>query len=192
MVTENRSETYRIPTREEHQKTVRKIWRSCILIGLSVMASMAGMVGVMVLKDFSHQLIVSFTTIFFQVVIAGVFTGFTTPYFLETRVNFSVGMEMNRKALELGTQTAENLSKLEHNFEPLIERSSLLLTKAEKLISGANGDGAEKFDRLLAALEKVAVRVSQNADEQLGSLLEEAWAPEEEKPPAVDTQGKVE
>lgn len=183
-MTENRTQ-YRIPTREEHAATVRRIWRSCILIGLSVVVSMAGMVGVMILKDFAHQLIVSCTTVFFQVVIAGVFTGFTTPYFLETRVNFAVGMEMNRKALELGTETAENLAKLEHKFEPLIDRGHQLLTKAEQMVAGTNGDGAAKFDRLLNVLERIAARMNQSADGQLESLLEEAWSGDTETPPAV-------
>lgn len=176
-MTENREaskEVFQIPTREEHRRNVRRIWISCICIGLGVIATMAGMVAVMMLKDFSHQLIVSCTTVLFQIIIGGVFTGFTTPYFLETRVNFAVGMEMNRKALELGTQTADNIVALEKKIEPLVGRADVLMEKAEKMLGSAEGDGAAKFDRLLTALEKIAARTSANADEQLEGLLKEA------------------
>lgn len=171
---ESLREVFQIPTREEHRRNVRRIWISCICIGLGVIASMAGMVAVMMLKDFSHQLIVSCTTVLFQIIIGGVFTGFTTPYFLETRVNFAVGMEMNRKALELGTQTADNIVALEQKIEPLVSRADVLMAKAEKIIGGAEGEGAAKFDRLLLALERIAERTSDKADDQLEGILRDA------------------
>lgn len=190
-MTENREaakEVFKIPTREEHRRTVRRIWTSCICIGLSVMSSMAGMVAIMMFKDFSHQLIVSCSTVLFQIIIGGVFTGFTTPYFLETRVNINVGMEMNRKALELGTQTADNLEKLERRIEPVVGRVEGLLGKAEKLMDSAEHDGPSKFDRLLTALEKIAARTSEKADEQLEELLRESGFGEATAPGPVDSQ----
>lgn len=187
MVTENRPEElleFKIPTREEHKKNVRRIWISCICIGLFVMSSMAGMVAVMVAKQLSHQLIVACTTVFFQIIIGGVFTGFTTPYFLETRVNFAVGMEMNRKALQLGTLTSDNLVNLKSEIGPMVKDAKEMIAtfKArdfgtmeralELFTKELNGGG--KLDRLVLALEKVAEKTSEKAGDHLEGLLKES------------------
>lgn len=187
MVTENPPKDlieFKIPTREEHKKNVRRIWISCICIGLAVMSSMAGMVAVMVMKQLSHQLIVACTTVFFQIIIGGVFTGFTTPYFLETRVNFAVGMEMNRKALQLGTETSENLVLMKNEIGPMVKDAKEMIAtfkardfgtmeKALELFTKElNGGG--KLDRLVLALEKVAAKTSAEAGDQLESLLQDA------------------
>lgn len=187
MVTENRPEElleFKIPTREEHKKNVRRIWISCICIGLFVMSSMAGMVAVMVAKQLSHQLIVACTTVFFQIIIGGVFTGFTTPYFLETRVNFAVGMEMNRKALQLGTLTSDNLVNLKSEIGPMVKDAKEMIAtfKArdfgtmeralELFTKELNGGG--KLDRLVLALEKVAEKTSEKAGDHLEDLLKES------------------
>ena len=200
MVTENRTEDLQefvIPTREEHKRNVRRIWISCICIGLFVMSSMAGMVAVMVSKSMAHQLIVSCTTVLFQIIIGGVFTGFTTPYFLETRVNFAVGMEMNRKALQLGTLTSDNLVNLKDEVGPMVKDAKEMIAtfkardfgtmeKALDLMTKElNGGG--KLDRLVVALEKIAARTSEKADDQLENILKESGFGE--TPPApVDSQ----
>lgn len=196
---------FRIPTREEHRRNVRRIWISCICIGLFVISTMAGIVGVMVFKQMPHQLIVSCTTVLFQIIIGGVFTGFTTPYFLETRVNFSVGMEMNRKALELGTQSADALNALQEEIKPRIEQMDRVFQKVEKLVDEFSARDGEKLhtaiekvtvemkeggklDRLVVALEKIASRTSEKADDQLEGLLSEAWQEQPTTPPPVEPQ----
>lgn len=192
MVTENRTEStqvFSIPTREEHRKNVRRIWISCVCIGLGVICSIAGIVLVMVLKQFSHQLIVSCTTVLFQIIIGGVFTGFTTPYFLETRVNFAVGMEMNRKALQLGTLTSDNLISMKDEIGPMVKDAKEMIatfkTRDFKTMERAlelftkelNGGG--KLDRLVTALEKIAAKTSEKADDQLENLLKDSGFGEE-------------
>ena len=197
MVTENPQnapEEFKIPTRAEHKRNVRRIWISCICIGLFVISTMAGIVGVMVLKAMPHQLIVSCTTVLFQIIIGGVFTGFTTPYFLETRVNFSVGMEMNRKALQLGTETADNLVNLKNEVAPMMKDAKEMIAtfkardfgKMEKAIdlltTELNGGG--KLDRLVTALEKIANKVDKKAGDAMEDLLAEAWSPTTPPPEA--------
>lgn len=199
---------FRIPTREEHRRSVRRIWISCICIGLFVISTMTGIVAVMVLKQMAHQLIVSCTTVLFQIIIGGVFTGFTTPYFLETRVNFAVGMEMNRKALELGTTSADALNALQGEIKPMIEKGDRVLTKVDGIVDEFQKkdlsklhdavdrltkemDGGGKLDRLVSALEKIAARTSEKADDQIESLLGEAWQEETPTtPPPVDSQSE--
>lgn len=174
-----------IPTRAEHKRSIRRIWISCICIGLFVISTMTGIVLVMVSKHMAHQLIVSCTTVLFQIIIGGVFTGFTTPYFLETRVNFSVGMEMNRKALQLGTETASNLVLLKEEVAPMMKDAKEMIAtfkardfgKMEKAIdlltTELNGGG--KLDRLVVALEKIANKVDKKAGDAMEDLLAEAW-----------------
>lgn len=193
-MTENREqlEEFRIPTREEHRKNIRRIWVSFICIGLFVIASMSGMVLVMMLKNFTHQLIVSCSTVLFQIIVGGVFTGFTTPYFLETRVNFGVGMEMNRKALQLGTQSADALNVLQKEGKPLMEKGDRVLTKVEGIVDEFKSkdlskvhqavdrianelDGGGKLDRLVLALEKIAKKADAKAGDAIEDLLGEAW-----------------
>jgi hypothetical protein len=184
-----------IPTRAEHKRSIRRIWISCICIGLFVISTMTGIVLVMVSKSMAHQLIVSCTTVLFQIIIGGVFTGFTTPYFLETRVNFAVGMEMNRKALQLGTETAGNLVLLKEEVAPMVKDMKEMIAtfkskdfaKVEKVIdlltTELNGGG--KLDRLVTALEKIADKIDKKADGAMEDLLAEAWAT---TPPPAEAQ----
>lgn len=191
-MTENQqvsAESFKIPTRTEHRATIRRIWYSCILISLSIFVTFGGITAMILLKDVEAVKAVAYTTIVFQVVIAMFATGFTTPYFLETRYNLNVGMDMNRRALELGTQTANNLEKLEQRIEPLVGRIEGLLGKGERLLESAEHDGPSKLDRLLSALERIAARTSQSADDQLEGLLQEAWD-EKPEPPPVDSNGQ--
>lgn len=190
------AEEFKIPTREEHKRNVRRIWISCILIGLFVISTMAGMVGIMVAKQMSHQLIVSCTTVLFQIIIGGVFTGFTTPYFLETRVNFAVGMEMNRKALQLGTETADNLVNLKEEVGPMVKDAKEMIAtfksrdfgKMEKALDllSTEMNGGGKLDRLVIALEKIAAKVDKKAGDAMEDLLGEAWG--SSPPPAEESQ----
>jgi ElaB/YqjD/DUF883 family membrane-anchored ribosome-binding protein len=161
---------------------------------------MSGMVTVMILKNFTHQLIVSCSTVLFQIIIGGVFTGFTTPYFLETRVNINTGMEMNRKALELGKKTSDNLDDLKNDVKPMIEKSDRVLTKVDQIVDEFKSkdlskvhtaldrvtkelDGGGKLDRLIVALEKVAARADQKAGDVMEDLLQEAGFGDPPTPP---------
>jgi hypothetical protein len=192
------TQVFAIPTRAEHKRSVRRIWISCVCIGLGVICTIAGIVFVMVLKQFSHQLIVSCTTVLFQIIIGGVFTGFTTPYFLETRVNFAVGMEMNRKALQLGTLTSDNLVSMKDEIGPMVAdakemiatfktRDFKTMEKALELFTKElNGGG--KLDRLVTALEKIAAKTSAEASNHLEDLLQEAGFGDQPTGPVDETK----
>lgn len=169
----------KIPTRAEHKAAVRRIWKNCIIVGLSVIATMTSIVFSMMLAGFSHNLIVAFTTVLFQVIIAGVFTGFTTPYFLETRVNMNIGMDMSRRVMEISNETARNLGGMEKRLEPMVKRGEEVLAKLERMVS-SDGEGGAKLDRMLAALEKLASRVDTQAGDAVEDLLRDAW---KEDPP---------
>jgi len=98
------ADQYRIPTREEHRRRVRRIWVTCMA------TSAVFVVGLVVLANAWHAW--NFGALF-QIAIAGAFFGITVPLFLEQRANATVAIEMNR-------QTVDAISDLDTNLKPIV------------------------------------------------------------------------
>lgn len=136
-------EQWPIPTRAEQKTRSRRIWGMCICFSLFVLVSMGGTLLILVIQDQEIHRIVAFSTVTFQVIIGMFATGFTTPLFLEQRLNFILSVEMGRRGLEATNQMTGVLDKMDKAIDQRLVRVDRLL------------DGAEKFEKADHPLIKV-------------------------------------
>jgi hypothetical protein len=204
-VTENRNdeENFVVPSRADHNRFIRKLWKWCIGGAIGVFIVTGGIVLALFLTGHDSKKIVEVSTSVFQVLILSYGLGFFVPTLLTSLFKMSLGVEMSRKALEIGNQTAESLDTLKKDIGPLLKDGKELMAdmkpiiadakklvdtfkdeemeKARKALHRIEGEfnGGGKLDRLVNAIERLAKRADAKADDVVGDLLEEAWGPEE-------------
>jgi len=173
---------FQIPTREEHARSIRRIWIICLLIAAGIFIGFGGMIAMLFIQNVEMKRIVETSTVCFQIIIAAFATGFSVPYFLDTRSNLYLGIEMSRKGLEVGCKTADNLDTLRQEIKPVMADAKTVIAEIRDLIKEAKeeiakikSDGHGKLDRLVAAVEKLAAKADAKADDMLEGVLQEAW-----------------
>jgi len=210
-VTENsgnrKKEAWIIPSREEHNKLIRFIWRACIGGALFSFIAMAGTVLTMYLMGRDTKKIVEVQLIMVYLILPAYAIGYVAPTLATSLIKMSLGVEMSRRGLDIGEQTADTLDTFQRETKPMIDKSERVLTKVEGIVDEFKSkdlsklhvavdrmanemDGGGKLDRLVVALEKIAARTSEKADEHLEGLLGEAWAEDQPTGP-VDSAPKA-
>lgn len=130
-----REDQWPIPTRAEQKKRSMRIWAACICFSLFVLVSMGGTILILMTTNQDIHRIVAFSTVTFQVIIGMFATGFTTPLFLEQRLNFILSVEMGRRGLEATAQMSQVLDKIDKAIDQRLVRVDNLIGMMEK------GDG---------------------------------------------------
>lgn len=199
-------EEWKIPSREEHNRFIRKVWNLCIIGAALVFVITGTTVLVMILMGYDSKTIVNASTTCFQMILLPYGLGYVAPTLATSLLKMALGVEMSRRGLEIGEQTAQSLTDLKTETKPLVEKGDRVLTKLEPMVEKANEmidefkkqdfaklhkvlerfegemNGGGKLYRLVTALEKIAKRVDAKADDTLEGLLEEAWEPKKDPP----------
>jgi hypothetical protein len=161
-----------IPTRADQKKRSLRIWAACICFSLFVLVSMGGTILVLIVKNQDIQRIVAFSTVTFQVIIGMFATGFTTPLFLEQRLNFILSVEMGRRGLEATAKMSDVLDKIDTSIDARLKRLDNLLDGGEQLKDG-KGPLIEVFRQEMTELRK-EIRASKTETEtELSAALDE-------------------
>lgn len=187
-----------IPSRAEHDALVRKIWKLCLIGAVLLFATTGTTVLVMWKLGYDSKAIVNVSTIVFQVVLLPYGLGYVAPTLATSLLKMALGVEMSRRGLEIADSTAGTLEKLNRDVTPVVADVKELVSDLKPMIAEfrkqdsakihgvlermekeLNGGG--KLDRLVVALEKIAKKTDQKADDVLGDMLAEAWAPEQPK-----------
>lgn len=206
-MTENRKdeEDFVVPSRADHNRFIRKLWTYCISAAVGVFIVTGGIVGWLFMIGYDSKKIVEVSTSIFQVLILSYGMGFFVPTLLTSLFKMSLGVEMSRKALEIGNQTAENLVSLKDemagiikDIKPIVEDARKLVDtfKAEEMTNARNAlhrlehelNGGGKLDRMVNALERIAKKADAKADDVVEGLLEEAWTEDDEEKPQESPQ----
>lgn len=132
---------HRIPTREEHEEKVRKLWRTCRHLAIIIFLITGGITGGLLIGGVDPAKVVAISTAVFQVILLSYGMGFFVPAFLTSLERLALGIEMNRQGLEIAERTAKILDKIDDAIDKRLERADRLLTKLEKA-----ADEAEKGD----------------------------------------------
>jgi hypothetical protein len=132
---------YKIPTREEHNRFIRNIWKLCVGSAIFIFLVTGSVVLTLFLKGYDSKKIVEVSTSIFQVLVLSYGMGFFVPAFLTSLVKMHLGIEMSRVSANI-------LEKVDASIEKRLERFDKLLTSLE-----AAGTGEHP---LIARLEKKA------------------------------------
>lgn len=211
-MTEKTATPWRIPTREEHDRFIRLIWKLCLFGAGLVFLTSGGTVLVMWALNYESKTIVNVTTIVFQIVLLPYGLGYVAPTLATSLIKMALGVEMSRRGLEIGQETSDNLAKLTKKIEPMIEKGDRVLVKLEPMVEKADAiidefrkndfgkvhkvlerlegemNGGGKVERLVNAVERLAKKADEKAGDALEDLLAEAWTEDPAKGPSgVDT-----
>ena len=193
-------DNYKIPTRDEHNRLIRKIWKGCLIASAVALSVMLTIVSVMFMMGYDPQKIVSVMLIAVYIVVPVYGIGYIGPAFATSLLKMGMAVEMSREGLDIGNKTADTISEVKGEIKPLVKDLQGIVTdlkpmiedfrkqdsgKVHKILERLDGEmnGGGKLDRLVTALEKLAKRADAKADDALGDLLEEAWKDPKDDPP---------
>lgn len=128
----------KIETQAEHDRKVRALWRFGAIAGSLIFIVTSGIVFTLFFTGYDPDKVVTVSTSIFQIVVLSYGCMFIVPYFLITLSKINLGINMNRKALELGTETARGLTEMNKDVKPLIEKMQGMVDKMQPVV--------EKFD----------------------------------------------
>jgi hypothetical protein len=196
----------RIPTREEHKRFIRRIWKVC-LIGAVVIFLITGTITLsMFFFGYDPKTVLTTSTIIFQILVLSYGMGFFVPAFLTSLIKMGLGVEMSRQGLEIGKQTATILTDFKDEVKPIMGDIKKIVEDVRPVVHDAKGvfeefkkqdlgkmretldrfqnelDGGGRFDRLINALERIAAKADAKADDAIGDILEEAWGEPPQEP----------
>lgn len=204
-------EKFVIPSRAAHNKFIRLIWKLCVVTAVVCFLFMGGAVAVMKLCGYDAKAIVEVQLIIVYIILPAYAIGYVAPTLATSLIKMSLGVEMSRQGLDIANQTATILTDFQNDVKPMMQDGKEMFREAKPVVADVKEmvqsfkkedfgkmreslhrlerelDGGGKFDRLVNALEKIAARSDQKADDALEGLLEEAWGKAPEKGPEVDT-----
>lgn len=131
--------SYKIPTREQHNRFIRNIWKWCIGGAVGIFTVVGGLMTILFLQGYDSKKIVEVSTTAFQVLVLSYGMGFFVPAFLTSLFNMALGVEMSRAGLEIGEQTAKILDQVDkamlsrlYRLDSLFDRFDRMAAQADK------------------------------------------------------------
>lgn len=184
---------YKIPSRDEHNNLIRKIWKGCLIAAAVCLVLMMAIVTVMSMMGYDSQKIVSVMLIAVYIVVPVYGVGYIGPAFATSLLKMGMAVEMSREGLDIGRETATTISDVKAEIKPLVSDLQRIVAdlkpmieefrkqdfaKIHKVLGRFEGElnGGGKLDRLVVSIEKIAKRTDQKADDALDDVLGSAWA----------------
>lgn len=169
-------ETYKIPSRADHNRFIRNIWKFCIGAAIGIFLVTGSIMLALFLKGHDSKKIVEVSTTVFQVLVLSYGMGFFVPAFLTSLFKMSLGVEMSREALTIGQATAGVLDKLDKAVESRMERADKLFEKLEKATGDIDHPWVRMFKGEMEALRDTILNERLKAEDELDKALAEGEA----------------
>jgi hypothetical protein len=145
--------TYHIPSREEHDRFIRRMWMYCGIAAVTVFFLTGGVVLALFLSGHEIQKIVEVSTAIFQVVILSYGLGFFVPCLLTSLFKMALGVEMSREGLEIGQKTAQILNKVDEAIESRLDKADRILERIDRAVAEIDKGEHPTFKKLTDTLK---------------------------------------
>jgi len=173
-------EGYKIPTRAEHKRLIRRLWKWCLILAVLVFLGTASTLVTLWTLGFSPSEVLDYSTTSFQVLVLSYGMGFFIPILVTSVLMVALGIEMNRQALVIGSRSADVLAKVDSNIDKRMVRADTLMDKFEKQMDDAEKGKHPLADRFEASFQKEMKKLraeirnkGTETDEELTEALEE-------------------
>ncbi len=123
-----------LPTKSEHDATVRKIWKIGFMVAGGCFAFMGAIVAVMLAMGKSPQEIVAVELLVVYIVLPAYAFGFMAPMLTISLLKMSLAVDMSRTGLEIGQQTSEAMTEFKEETKPLVADMKAVVHEARPMV----------------------------------------------------------
>lgn len=166
--------TFKIPTREEHDRRIRRIWTVCIAIATVCFLAMGGTVIGMASTGYDSKSIVNVLLIAVYIVVPLYGVGYMGPA-------FATSLVMGRRGIEIGEKTSETMDEFARDIKPILRDAQDVIGEVKKLVRQFESqnpkavvDFIEKLardgtvDRVAKSVETVAKKIHEALESRKG------------------------
>lgn len=143
-----------LPSREEHDALIRRIWKWCIIGAVSVFAITGGITGGLYLAGHDGDKILRVSTTIFQILVLSYGMGFFVPAFCTSLLKMSLGVEMSREGLEVGKKTASHIDRLQKELETILKDAREIVGPIRELVEDLKRAKTGKVVEFMEELSK--------------------------------------
>lgn len=143
-----------IPSRVEHDLFIRRIWKLCAIGATLCLVAMGGTVVVMGLLGYDSKTIANVQLIAVYIVLPAYAIGYVAPALATSLIKMSLGVEMSRRGLDVGRQTADLLDGFSRDTKPIVEDLKNIIASVRELIEDLKRQKAGKIVEFLEKLSK--------------------------------------
>lgn len=161
------SKTSKLPTQEEHNEVIRRVWRIGFYIAGACFTFMAAVVGVMLAMHKTPAEIVSVELLIVYIILPAYAFGFVAPMLASSLIKMTLAVDMSREGLEIGKETADAMTEFKEETKPLIMDAKAVIEEVKPMVGEvrtAVHDGKKIFDDVLTEFRegngKIEIRIT--------------------------------
>lgn len=166
-----------LPTREEHNRIIRKVWKIGFYIAGACFAFMAGVVGVMLAMHKTPAEIVSVELLIVYIILPAYAFGFVAPMLTSSLLKMTLAVDMSREGLEIGKETSDAMTEFKNETKPLIVDAKAVIAEVKPVmgeVRTAVHDGKKVFDDIVKEVRGGHGKVEDRVIEIIRKGLDEA------------------
>jgi hypothetical protein len=185
-----KEDAYHIPSRAEHQLTVRRIWRTCGITGASVCLFMLGTVVAMKMMHYEAKDIVSVQLILVYIFVPVYGLGFVAAALATSLLKMGLAVDMSREGLDIGQKTAEVAEKIDSALDSRLARVDGTLDSLDRMVKEFERGEGPLLKVFRDEMKKLRAEIRgsrQSTEEELAEALDEGEAAA--AAPSCDTCG---
>jgi hypothetical protein len=170
-----------IPSRDEHDRFIKRIWKWCLSGACLVFAITATVTSALALLGFEAGKILTVSTIVFQILVLSYGMGFFVPAFCTSLIKMSLGVEMSRRGIEIGNDTVKTLEQI----TPVVEDLKGVVHSIKEILGHFQSQDIERVRRVVNSIskfvddkestEKISGLLSKQIREAEGQLEQLLW-----------------
>lgn len=117
-----------IPTREEHNAQIKKIWQRCIAVAAVCFVLMVGTVITMKVLKYEGKDIVNVQLIFVYMLVPSYVLGYIAPALAVSLMKMTLGVDMSR-------ETSKDIHDFKEDIKPLINDATAVVAEVKPMVT---------------------------------------------------------
>ena len=148
---------YHIPTRKEHAREVRRLWVRCGVMAALILLATSGGVFALLSQGHPWSKIANICAVSFGIIILTYGVSVFIPSLFTSLKRMGLSMDLGRRGLEVGQQTAELLMEMRKEIKPVLDRFGKTTKVVDRLIERLDKKLSDDlFDRVDDALDSIS------------------------------------
>jgi polyhydroxyalkanoate synthesis regulator phasin len=166
-----------LPSREEHNALIRRIWKIGFYVAGGCFAFMAAVVAVMLALGKSTAEIVSVELLVVYIFLPAYAFGFVAPMLASSLMKMTLAVDMSREGLEIGKDTSDAMTEFKNETKPLVGDLKSVIAEVKPMVGkiGTTVDDVKKiFDETVKELKEGNGKLENKVVKTLRKAIDEA------------------